>query len=146
MAGLGKLILPALKGRMGDKDYYATVMRLPDVVERVQHARVMELSGADLSASDLSSISESDLDPSDRLQRKEDDDRLKAIVEYLRRRAAAVFSILSWLRCLASPNGGISRKFPRPLGLGSMGNSWGFLSFPATKKCMPWMGSIGCRA
>ena len=30
-------------------------------------------------------MSESELDPSDRLQRKEDDDRLKAIVEYLRR-------------------------------------------------------------
>ena len=32
---------------MGNKDYYATVMRLPDVVERVQHARVMELSGGE---------------------------------------------------------------------------------------------------
>ena len=60
-----KLTLPAVKGRMGDRDYYATVMRLEDVVERVQRAVAMEL-------------------PSEKLQRSIKDKRIGEIADYLR--------------------------------------------------------------
>ena len=60
-----KLTLPAVKGRMGDRDYYATVMRLGDVAERVQRAVEMEV-------------------PSEKLQRPIKNKRVGEIADYLR--------------------------------------------------------------
>ena len=64
MAGLGNLIIPAVKGRMGDRNYYAAVMRMQDVAARVGQAVEME-------------------QPSQKLQRPKADKRVKEIVEYL---------------------------------------------------------------
>ena len=85
MAGLGKIIIPAVKGRMGDRDYFSAVMRMQDIAARVEHASKIELSDEYLAATEMSGVPVPELDPSDRLQRDEKQKRLESIVEYLRR-------------------------------------------------------------
>ena len=75
----GKLILPAVKGRMGDRNYFVTVMLIKDIVERVK------LAG------EMNSQAEK---PSVKLQRDIKDTRLPAISDYLLRQEERFFNSL----------------------------------------------------
>ena len=78
---IGKLILPAVKGKMGDRMYFVSVMRMQDVVDRVRLARTMYKYG--------------DEEPiSSRLQRDLKDKRLQEISEYLLKKTGHFFNAL----------------------------------------------------
>jgi DNA sulfur modification protein DndB len=63
-----KLILPAVKGKLGIRDYYSTTMKIKDIAER------MDFASSFISPSSI---------PSERLQRKIDPKRTKEITSYL---------------------------------------------------------------
>ena len=76
---IGKLILPAVKGRMGNRNYFVTVMLIKDIVERVKLAGEMNPQ---------------DEQPSVKLQRDIKDKRLPAISDYLLRQKERFFNSL----------------------------------------------------
>ena len=81
MAELGKLIIPAVKGWMGDRNYFSAVMRMRDIDGRVKPAADMYKAVREVP-------------PSHHLQRAASTKRVKEIHEYLSKSDERFFNSL----------------------------------------------------
>ena len=109
-----KLILPAVKGRMGDRDYYTTVMRLGDVAVRVRRAVAMPMEL-----------------PSEKLQRPITNTRVKEVADYLRRSPDRFFNSLV-VAMYGPPQWRHFKKFSTP-SLEKYAEVMGFLELSGTE-------------
>ena len=74
-----KLILPAVKGKLGIRDYYSTTMKIKDIAKRMEFANVF--------------ISPDSI-PSEKLQREVKPERIKEIKKYLKENDECFFNSL----------------------------------------------------
>ena len=73
-----ELILPAVRGRLGDRDYYTSTMKIKDIAERVQYALDFSI----------------ERNPSNLIQRDINKKRIKKIADYLQNNDERFFNAL----------------------------------------------------